>query len=285
MTKKIKSTWKNTPKIINKIPKDKNKYIMYIDESGNGNQETLKKAYYMKKENCSYTSRNNIFVLNGVVLTGEESYVLEKRFNTLKRKITPNGMYGYNDKELKPILLRNYDIDNKKKPFDNMNKEIYDNINKVIKNTNFIQIVCGMNYYSYTENNDEALNKSPTIMCLGVLVLNFAELLNEKKQNGIIIFEAVSKKQDMMKLKYILKLINKGNKTSSKYFKRIKAVYFRNKWTKNKKGQPITTAGIELADLTISPIRNILDPEYLVIERKLFESNKKRQSKGINIIT
>ena len=88
-----------------------------------------------------------------------------------------------------------------------------------------------------------------------------------------------------MKLKYILKLINKGNKTSSKYFKRIKAVYFRNKWTKNKKGQPITTAGMELADLTISPIRNILDPEYLVIERKLFESNKKRQSKGINIIT
>ena len=36
-----KRSWKNVPKIISTIPNDKNKLIMYVDESGEGNKKVL----------------------------------------------------------------------------------------------------------------------------------------------------------------------------------------------------------------------------------------------------
>ena len=117
-----------------------------------------------------------------------------------------------------------------------------------------------------------------------LLIMNFAQYLKENNKKGIIVFEEETKIHDSMKLKYILKLLNNGNKTMDKdSFDLIKSVYFRKKWTKEY-GEFVTTAGIELADITLSPIRRIFHPEFLLIERKLYKYPDYNKN-GINVIT
>lgn len=167
-----------------------------------------------------------------------------------------------------------------------MTETTYNKINDLIKNTRFVQIVAGINYYYYTQYNKEPeLDSSPLLMSLGLLLINYAEYLNNINKNGIIIFEEETAKHDKMKLNYILKVLKCGNKTYNKeFFSKITAVYFRKKWTEEKENVFVTTAGLELADLTISPLRYLLSPEFLLIERKLF-NYPNYINKGFSIIT
>ena len=122
-------------------------------------------------------------------------------------------------------------------------------------------------------------------MSLGLLLVNYADYLNSVNKKGIIIFEEETEKHDTMKLNYILKVLKFGNKTYNKdFFSNITAVYFRKKWTEEAKDNFVTTAGLELADLTISPLRRMLDPEYLIIERKLY-NYPNFVKKGFSVIT
>lgn len=63
-----------------------------------------------------------------------------------------------------------------------------------------------------------------------------------------------------------------------------RAVYFRKKWTEEKPNIYFTTAGLELADLTISPLRRIMHPEFLLIQKKLY-NYPNYMNNGLNIIT
>ena len=65
-----KNTWRTKPKIINKIPTD-DTIILFIDESGEGHNSQLKKAFDLKEQNTPYNMRNDIFLLNGVCLSGK----------------------------------------------------------------------------------------------------------------------------------------------------------------------------------------------------------------------
>ena len=122
-------------------------------------------------------------------------------------------------------------------------------------------------------------------MSLGLLIINYADYLNNNNKKGIIIFEEETEKHDKLKLNYILKILRYGNKSYNKeFFSRITAVYFRKKWTEEKKGVYSTTPGLELADLTISPLRRLLHPEFLLIERKLY-NYPNYVKKGFSIIT
>lgn len=122
-------------------------------------------------------------------------------------------------------------------------------------------------------------------MSLGLLLVNYADYLNTINKKGIIIFEEETELHDTLKLKYILKVLKYGNKTYNReFFSNITAVYFRKKWTEEATGNYVTTPGLELADLTISPLRRLLHPEYLMIERKLYNYPNYIQ-KGFTIIT
>lgn len=277
-------SWKNVPKIINTLPTDKDTLIMYVDESGEGNNKILKKSFEAKKEKIPYSQRNDLYLLNGVVLSGFDSIILKNRLDKLKLSIADNGIFNYEKKGERPIVLRNHEIVSKNPPFSNLKENQYEQINRIIKNTNYIQIAAGLNYYIYTQfNKDSESSSSPLLMTLGLLLINYADYLNSTNKKGIIIFEEETEKHD--KLKYILKILNYGNKTYNKeFFSKITAVYFRKKWTEEKKGEYQTTAGLELADLTISPLRRMLHPEFLLIERKLY-NYPNYINKGFNIIT
>ena len=146
MAKKI-NTWRDNPKIINRIPTSKDTMIMYIDESGEGNKKVLKKAYEAKQSNSSYQERNDLYILNGIVLSGYNSKILKSKMDKLKLSIKDQGVFEYVNKGVRPIVLRNHDITSKNPPFNNMNAKSYEKIDKLIKNTKFIQIASGLNYY------------------------------------------------------------------------------------------------------------------------------------------
>lgn len=286
-TNKKRITWRDCPKIISKIPRDKDKMIMYVDESGEGSRSVLKRAFESKKNHEPYQQRNDLYILNGVVLSGYESFLLKIRMDKLKKLIVPNGEFDYPRKGVRPIVLRNHDISSRREPYNNMTEKNFEGINKLIKNTNYVQISAGLNYYYYTryktENPD--IDSSPLLMSLGLLLVNYADYLNSINKKGIIIFEEETKVHDTLKLKYILKVLKNGNRTYGKdFFSNITAVYFRKKWTEETSGKYVTTSGLELADLTISPLRRILDPEYILIERKLY-NYPNYIKKGFTIIT
>lgn len=288
VVKKAKrNTWRTSPKIINKIPYDEQKIIMYVDESGEGNKKVLKRSFEAKKNNEPYQQRNDLYILNGVVLSGHDSLLLKNRMGKFKRSIIKDGIYCYPGKGTRPVVLRNSDINSHKAPFDHLNEKNFEALNKIIKTTNYIQIAAGLNYYYYTQNKNEdsEIDSSPLLMSLGLLLVNYADYLNNINKKGIIIFEEETKKHDTMKLNYILKVLKFGNKTYNKdFFSNITAVYFRKKWTEETKDNFVTTAGLELADLTISPLRRMLDPEYLIIERKLY-NYPNFVKKGFSVIT
>lgn len=285
--KKKKITWRDSPKIINRIPVDKDKMIMYVDESGEGNKKVLKRSYEAKKNNEPYQSRNDLYVLNGVVLSGFDSNILKNKMDKLKKSIAPNGEYNYSRKGVRPIVLRNRDIVSKTGPYGNMTEKNYEDINKLINTTNYVQISAGLNYYSYTQFNDVSStnDSSPLLMCLGLLLINYADYLNSVNKKGIIIFEEETEIHDTLKLNYILKVLKYGTKSFNKeFFSNITAVYFRKKWTEESNNIYVTTSGLELADLTISPLRRLLDPEFLIVERKLY-NYPNYINKGFTIIT
>lgn len=285
--KKKKNTWRNSPKIINKIPYNSDKMIMYVDESGEGNKKVLKRSFDAKKHDEPYNQRNDLYILNGVVMSGKDSALLTKKFNKLKNSIVNGGIYNYPKKGNRPILLRNNDLSSNKAPFNNMTEKNYESLNKIIKNSKYIQIAAGLNYYCYTLNKVEnsETDSSPLLMSLGLLLINYADYLNSIDKKGIIIFEEETEKHDALKLNYILKVLKYGNKSYNKeFFSNITAVYFRKKWTEETPNNYFTTAGLELADLTISPLRRMLHPEFLMIERKLY-NYPNYNKKGFNIIT
>lgn len=287
MKKIQRKTWKNTPKIINKIPND-DTVILFIDESGEGHKTMLNKAFKLKEEKAPFNERNDLYILNGICMTGSEHEKLASNLNKLKKEITPEGLYEYEGKGIRPIILHNHEMAGKLPPFAKLKPSFYEKLNKIIDKTKFTQITAGLNYYSYTLDKDNNIQSSPLLMSLGLIVMNYALYLKEINKKGIIIFEEETAKHDKMKLKYIVKLLYKGNKTlDNKVFSNIKSVYFRKKWTEEKGVEGIeynTTAGLELADITLSPIRRVLHPEYLLIERKLY-NYPNYNKKGLNIIT
>lgn len=267
----MKKTWKSTPTIINSIPEDDKTMILFVDESGEGNKKMLLKAFELKEKKGTYNQRNDLYILNGVILSGKNHKILQKRFLEIKKMITPNGLFEYKNKGIRPIVIRNHNIVDKNPPFNNIPLQFYERLNKIINFTDFKQIAAGLNYYTFTQCNHLDNKSSPLLMALGSMIINYAEYLNSINKKGIIIFEEETAKHDQLKLNYIKKVLFHGNKTNTAdYFKNIKAVYFRKKWTEEEANKYVTTAGLELADLTLSPLRRIFHPEFQLIERKLY---------------
>lgn len=260
--------WKNRPTIIEKIPE--NKIILFIDESGNGSKKIMKNCYHEKENHNQIDLRNDIFLLNGILMEGKEHANLSKRFSNLKKELTEDGYFEYEKYGKRQINFRNTEIERHLKPFNHLSLAFIKKINRNISKTNFHQIAVGLNYFSYFEKNVMNDQSNPLLMTLGIMITNYANYLNENNKEGIIIFESETRKHDELKLKYILKLKKHGTRKHDKnIYNSIVGVYFRNKWLEDKNGNFKTCAGLELADLTISPLRRLYHPEFISIERKL----------------
>lgn len=273
-----KITWFTKPKIITYIPKDK--YILFIDESGTNSKKAFKNS--LNSYNKGKSLRDDIYMLNGIIMDGKEHSILTKRLNSIKKKVTEDGTYDYVGKGKRPINFHNVEIDGHKKPFNNLYNNFYEDISNTITKTKFMQLSGGINYYIYCSKRNK-VDIDALLMTLGTIVINYANFLNNINMEGIIVFETSTKIEDNKKLSYIKKLKKKGTKNhSSEFFSKITAVYFRPKWA-NVKGEWKTCAGLELADLTISPLRRFYHPEFINIENKMYEfPNYGRNS--INII-
>lgn len=261
----IKQTWFTKPKIIKYIPKDK--VILFIDESGNSSRKNIENSLNSGRKGCSI--RDDVYMLNGIIMDGIEHVILTKKFNKIKKKITNNGLYNYPKKGIRPINLHNVEIEGHKKPFYDLYEDFGYDMNQIMLKTKFIQISAGLNYYIYGVSKPHVAFDS-MIMSLGVIIHQYASYLNSIGKEGIIVFETENQVDDMKKLSYVKKVLKRGtNKNSCDFYSKITAVYFRPKWA-FVKGEWKTCAGLELADLSISPIRRLYHPEFIVIENKMY---------------
>lgn len=87
--KKEKPTWKDRPTIINKIPED-DTLLFFIDESGEGTLRKINQAFVEKDENKEFSQRHDIYILNGITITGKNYYYLQNNLNKIKRKLYEN---------------------------------------------------------------------------------------------------------------------------------------------------------------------------------------------------
>lgn len=263
----MKKTWRDRATIINTIPSDK--YIMFIDESGTGNKNFLTR-FYDNADTKKFDLRNDVFLLNGVILSGRDHKILSGKLAKIKKLITNDGCFDYKKHGYLPINLHNTEIERKEPPFNNLDNNFFKKLNHTILTTRYNQIIVGINYYLYVQDNEINDKTNPLLMTLGILVTNYAKYLEENELEGIIVFEEENKIQDNLKLKYILRLIRYGTRKNDKsVYKWIKGVYFRKKWTKCKDNIIRTCASLELVDLTISPTRRLFHPEFITIESKL----------------
>lgn len=262
MTNMKKDTWFTKPKIINYIPK--NKIILFVDESGNNS----KKAILNSITNSDGKSiRDDVYLLNGIIMDGTEYPILTKRFNRIKRKLSTNGNFDYPGKGLRPINLHNVEIDGHKKPFNVLYDGFHSELNDAISKTKFVQISAGINYFLYARNKTSDIN--PLFISLGILLNKFATFLNTHNNEGIIVLETENITDDMTKLNYIKRVLKRGTKKhDASYYSKITAVYFRPKWAYIS-NEWKTCAGLELADLNISGIRRLYHPEFIAIENKM----------------
>lgn len=275
--------WTTNPTIINHF------YFwhtyMFVDESGNGSLKNMKAAFTTSNFD-SDSLRNEIYLLNGVIMSGMEYTKVNSRFLKLKKNITKDGNFDYTETHknygIRPINLHNREIEGKNPPFNELSNEFYTTLTNIIETSHFTQITSGLNYSRFIQNKnnfEETMN--PLLLCLTELIIKYAEYLNEKGLKGAIVFETDNEKIDKLKLQFIINLKKYGNiSKTSEYFKNIVGVYFRPKWIVTKKGTFATCAGLELADLTISPMRKNFSLEFIAIERSLYGY----PFKAINII-
>lgn len=259
---KTNNSWYKKPKVIKTIPL--NKTILFIDESGVSSLKSFQNSVASGSKGKSI--RDDVFLLNGIIIDGVSHKILTSRFNKIKKKLYKNGEYDYPKKGVRPINFHNVEIEGRKRPFDSVYDNFYSDLNTAIEKTNFIQISSGLNYYVYGLEN----KCDPLLIELGIIVTKFAEYLKKEKKEGIIVFESDNEDTDTKKLEYLKRLMKKGTrKNKPELYSNINAVYFRPKWLIDNETYK-TCAGLELADLTISPVRRLYHPEFITIEKKLY---------------
>lgn len=265
--------WTTNPTIINHF--NFRHTYMFVDESGNGSLKDMKKAFLTTEFDLA-NLRNEIYMLNGVIMNGIEYTKLNSRFSSLKKDITFDGKFDYSgihkNYGIRPINLHNRELEGKIPPFNELDNDFYTKLNDSIEISSFTQITSGLNYMGFINNKtfDESMN--PLLLCLNELIIKYALYLNEKGIKGAVVFESDNEKVDKLKLQFILQLKENGTiSKSNTFFKNIVGVYFRPKWLETKKVKLVTCAGLELADLTISPMRKIFSLEFLIIERHLYD--------------
>lgn len=241
---------------------DKNKYYLFIDESGDHNLK-------------NYDPTFPVFTLCGLLISKDHLKALSKQFLDLKLKI-----FGTTE-----IILHSVDIRKQRKAFkilkdDNIRKELLEGIEKILGQKDFYKIVsCTILKKELQEFNIRGENEDVYGLCLSYLIeRSIFYIDNENPEgNGVIniIVERRGKKEDRKLLSYYNGLRNRGTKwiKPTRFQDRITGFSFQHKSD--------NIIGLQAVDLIAYPVTShILYPErenlsYNVVRKNIFEDKGK----------
>ena len=241
---------------------DKNKYYLFIDESGDHNLK-------------NYDPTFPVFTLCGLLISNEHLESLSKQFLDLKLKV-----FGTTD-----IIFHSVDIRKQRNAFkilkdDYIRKELLEGIEKILGQKDLYQIVsCTILKKQLKEFNVRGENEDVYGLCLSYLIERSIFYIDNENSEGKgiinIIVERRGKKEDRKLLNYYNGLRNRGTKwiNPTRFQERIISFSFRHKAD--------NIIGLQAVDLIAYPITtHILYPErenlsYNVICKNIFEDKGK----------
>lgn len=227
--------------------------ILFLDESGDHNLSVIDPSY-------------PLFVLGGVIM--EEAYareVLTPRLSDFKR-----ALFGRDD-----LILHTADITRNRNGFERLKDsgfrtEFYDRLNALMRDLVYSVVACAI-------RKDEHLARygmaalDPYLMSLDILVERFCMDVGDVEDGGLIVTERRGPTLD-----HELELAWLNLKIQGTRFMRAKQVERRIQ-SLNLKSKAANVAGLQLADLVVTPIgRKVLGKpvkdDYAIVESKFRRS-------------
>lgn len=247
--------------------------IMAIDENGTNDLDGNSKDF--SKYILSHDDNDRWFTITGVVINQEEFPSFRDRMVSIKDAHWKDGKFKYKD-GLKRVVFHSREIRKKAGPFNpkliNYCKFITD-ISSLIEQTGFIVYSSSIDKVKHIQKYSNPYHVYK--LCLEFIVERYCRYLNDTGKTGLLFLEARGKKEDAEVLKYLVGLINEGNKyNQSQFFKQIKSIFFNPKWCTITNGQA-SYIQLELADLVSFPIYKFVrsgkkDKSYIIVEKKLY---------------
>ena len=231
--------------------------ILYLDESGDHNLSVIDPSY-------------PLFVLGGIIM--EEAYakeVLTPRLSDFKK-----ALFGRDD-----LILHTADITRNRNGFERLKDtgfrtEFYDRLNTLMRELDYSVVAC-------TIRKDEHLARygmaalDPYLMSLDILVERFCMDVGDVEDGGLIVTERRGPTLDHeLELAWLnLKIQGTRYMQAKQVERRIQSL--------NLKSKAANVAGLQLADLVVTPIgRKVLGKavkeDYAIVESKFRRSPRGR---------
>jgi hypothetical protein len=245
--------------------------IMAIDENGTTDLQGIRKNL-VKLFTPEQDFQDRWFTITGVVISRECFPQFREDMTSLKTDYWQEGNFDYKAGS-KRVVFHSREIRKRVGPFNPKLIDIFsfmEDLSDLISTTPFT---------TFSASIDKAMhvlkysNPYPVYnLCLEFILERYCRLLREQGKTGMLLLESRGKKEDKLLLKYIVGLLNNGNRYWNKNdFSCIKGVYFNPKWDRPGNGSFIL---LELADLVSYPIHKYLrsdveDKSFSVVQQKL----------------
>lgn len=251
--------WKTKPKVLVNWPEDVD-YVLSIDENGISDLKSVIEA------------RGDIqqwFTITGVLFNRKEFSKLKEQVTKLKYQYWKDGLFNS-----KRIVFHSREIRKKVGPF-NPKLIPYDNfindLKTVIQDSNYTIFSSSIDKYAHVRHY---VNPYPVYdLCLEFILERFSYVLNNENKTGIIVMEAIGKKEDKRLLSKSVEVLENGNYYhKARDFRNIKGVYFNPKRTK---GMKLSFPQLEIADLISYFVHNSIKlgkrtSDFTNIEKNLY---------------
>ena len=234
-------SWRNRPKFKQNWPEDVD-IILFIDETGDSKYEGLEK------------SNNKYFTIAGCAFKKEDYRETMANITELKNKYWEDGLYSYKGK-MKRVCFHSYEIRRGKNAFSEKcieRNEFLNDLNTFMENL-------PIKIFAYTIAKEKMISKysnpfNPYDLSMEFILERFVKFYLKSNDRAAIILESRGKNEDRELLKHIKKIFDNGTRYATKEeLKRIKGVYFNEKWCKEENYKK-SYFGLEIADLVAHPI-------------------------------
>lgn len=278
-------SWRNRPTFKEKW--DKGDMIVFIDESGTASLKNIQSDIKQGK----VTEKNNrYFTVLGCVIRREDYPHIKNEIIKLKNKHWENGMYQY-PKGKKRVCFHSTEIRRAKGAFGerDIDRDVFlTDLTKFMGELPVKIIAVTIDKYELCLNYHNPYN--PYNIAMEFILERIVNYQLGNDEEAIIVLEARGSKEDKSLLKQIINIIDNGNYyVSAPYFKKIRGVYFNEKWCRQSSYKK-SYFGLELADLLAYPIHKFTttgekDRAFISIENKICGYNTFRgyYGRGIKI--
>lgn len=246
----MNSNWRNRPTTIDYISKDID-WVIGIDESGSPSLKQVQKA---KKACTGAVESERHFTVTAAAIKMSDFITARDMVMQLKNKYWNDALFMYKGDE-KRICFHSREIRGRREAF---NPELIDykafiaDLSQLMKD---VPLTLYASHIDKVKHVDKYTYPMPTYdLCMTFVLERILRNMSDD-QTCILVLEARGTQEDKQLLEFIKGLIDNGtNYYGSKYFQRIKGVYFNPKWSAlahDKKSY----WELELADLCAYPIQ------------------------------